>query len=178
MSSSSQPVSSASTRIDAASSIQNSPAPAPEPEANQGPPADAAPADPSGALDSDDDGEVDDSPDPLYDPRADAADAAWVRRHLSAAGVAGGGETDVRLTCPSCFALLCACAQPHVEYEGQFRAVFVSGVEVSQVDTVRVKVSGREPAQERYRPVSCVRCRTEVAVLDEDDVYHFCNVLY
>lgn len=112
--------------------------------------------------------------DPLLDPRADAADAAWAAR---ARPRGGGPETDVRLACPSCFALLCVAAQAHVEYEGQWRAVFVRGCRASETEVVRAAGDGGEAARERYWPVECERCLTEVGVLDKDEVYHFCNVL-
>lgn len=37
--------------------------------------------------------------------------------------------------------------------------------------------SGGNAASERYHPVSCVECNSEVAVYDSDEVYHFFNVL-
>lgn len=74
--------------------------------------------------------------------------------------------------------LLCVSAQAHTEYAGQWRAVFVRNCMASDSHVVRVSVEGEEAAGgERYRPVACERCRTEVGVLDGDDVYHFCNVL-
>jgi hypothetical protein len=134
-----------------------------------------APASPASSASSDPDAPLDGDADPLYDPRADAADAAWVRRNLGGGGADG---TDVRLTCPSCFVLLCARAQAHAEYVGQWRAVFVRNCSVREAETVRVRVEGGEAGTgEVFRPVACTRCRTEVGVLDEDDVYHFCNVL-
>lgn len=33
------------------------------------------------------------------------------------------------------------------------------------------------PAEERYHPVLCGQCATEVAVYDHDEVYHFFNVI-
>lgn len=107
--------------------------------------------------------------DPLYDPRADAADEAWLRRHL--------GATDVRLSCPSCFALLCVDAQAHAEYDGQWRAVFVRNCAASEDGSARITVSGADVVEgDKFQPVACTRCLTEVAVLDEDEVYHFFNV--
>ena len=32
-------------------------------------------------------------------------------------------------------------------------------------------------ASERYHPVTCTECSSEVAVFDSDEVYHFFNVL-
>jgi hypothetical protein len=115
----------------------------------------------------------------LYDPRADDVDERWVQRNLARGQKARGPH----LTCPSCFTLLCVQSQAHEEYSGQFRAVFVQNCAVDDNSAMRVRIeehgNRKEPNQrtERYRPVSCARCSTEVAVLDEDDVYHFCNVL-
>jgi E2F-associated phosphoprotein len=143
-----------------------------------GPAAAADPHSPRSSASWASDEDMDEAVDPFYDPRADAADAAWVQRNLSAGGDACDSGTDVRLSCPSCFILLCVSAQAHIEYTGQWRAVFVRNCFASDRDTMRVKVDGAATSgEERFRPVACTRCRTEVGVLDEDDVYHFCNVL-
>lgn len=127
----------------------------------------------SSASAADDGGE-----EPFYDLHADAADATWVERNLNEGRDTAGDGTAVRLACPSCFMLLCVSAQAHVEYAGQWRAVFVRNCSASESDTVRVSVDGEgAKGGEHYRPVACERCRTEVGVLDENDVYHFCNVL-
>ena len=36
---------------------------------------------------------------------------------------------------------------------------------------------GDGAASERYHPVTCTECSSEVAVYDSDEVYHFFNVL-
>lgn len=78
--------------------------------------------------------------------------------------------------------------QPHVRYEGQFRAVFVTNCKVVQEERLRIVVgdglgrkrnvscSGAE--DEAFRPVACAVCDTEVGVLDSESVYHFFNVVY
>jgi hypothetical protein len=116
--------------------------------------------------------------DPLYDARADDEDERWVRRTLAR----GQRPLGPQLTCPSCFALLCVQSQPHEEYIGQFRAVFVQNCEVDRTSSMRVRVEDGDRnrgdrSTDRFRAVSCARCATDVAVLDEDEVYHFCNVL-
>ncbi len=37
--------------------------------------------------------------------------------------------------------------------------------------------SAGSAASERYHPVTCTECNSEVAVYDSDEVYHFFNVL-
>lgn len=123
-------------------------------------------------------------PDPLYDKTADECDEQWVQRNLLPEAQSSGDlDTSYRLTCPCCFTLLCLQCQPHEEYVGQFRAVFVQNCVVTENETLRVKIDSSDddmPADESemYRPVSCSICDTEVAVLDKDDVYHFCNILF
>lgn len=127
---------------------------------------------------SESDTRADAGPDPLFDAHADSDDERWVAENLVKGGVAG--DTAHRLSCPSCFALLCLQCQPHEEYEGQFRAVFVQNCGVKAGQTLRVRVRGEARVSDRdvYRPVACALCETEVAVLDADNVYHFCNVMY
>jgi E2F-associated phosphoprotein len=125
---------------------------------------------------------TEEGPDPLYDARADDSDARWVQSHLVYESMPG--ENEQQLHCPSCFALLSLQCQPHEYYAGQFRAVFVQNCVVNTSETVRVRVEEdtkkREGATEgeEYRPVSCKKCFTDVAVLDREEVYHFCNVMY
>ena len=123
-------------------------------------------------------------PDPLYDARADDSDARWVERNLIYESQSGEGGQ--QLHCPSCFTLLCLQCQPHEKYIGQFRAVFVQNCVVNVKETVRVRVqvdddprrNGHGIEKGEYLPVSCKICLTEVAVLDQEEVYHFCNVMY
>lgn len=137
-------------------------------------------------LDSSSDGEGSTTKpgDPLHDESADDRDERWVRRNLMhGSRTATEANTSYRLTCPCCFTLLCLQCQPHEEYVGQFRAVFVQNCTVSRVHSLKVRTeSGEHGAAaesfEKYKPVSCSICETEVAVLDDDEVYHFCNVLY
>jgi hypothetical protein len=131
---------------------------------------------------SDEEGLGTEGPDPLYDARADDSDARWVESHLVYESLPG--ENGQQLHCPSCFSLLCLQCQPHEYYVGQFRAVFVQNCVVNTSETVRVRVAEDPKMQEwateddDYRPVSCKKCFTDVAVLDREEVYHFCNVMY
>lgn len=117
--------------------------------------------------------------DPLYDEHADTEDEEWVCEEL----LGGCGALDVTpsVSCPSCFTLLSMQVQQHVQYEGQFRAVFVTNCKVIEKERLQITTDklGRRPKKgEMFKPVVCRKCDTEVAVLDVDEVYHFCNVIY
>ena len=116
----------------------------------------------------------------FFDADADARDEAALVRAM---GGASAGKTDAMLSCPGCFALVCALCQRHERFE-QYRAVFARNVEVDETSAWRpsddVKMEGGEgensACDERYREVTCETCRTVVGVMDEDEVYHFFNV--
>jgi len=116
----------------------------------------------------------------FFDADADARDEAALVR---AVGGPSAAKTDAMLSCPGCFALVCALCQRHERFE-QYRAVFARNVEVDETSAWRpsddVRVDGVEGAKtqgkERYREVKCETCRTVVGVMDEDEVYHFFNV--
>lgn len=75
--------------------------------------------------------------------------------------------------------MISAQCQQHQRYEGQFRALFVVNCKIVKSSRLRMPVqSGADVGGEIYRPVACDRCETEVGVIDETGVYHFCNVLY
>lgn len=131
-------------------------------------------------LDSDDEDALPfGSEDPLYDEHADSEDETWVRDELL--GGCEANEVTESVSCPSCFALLSMQVQQHMRYEGQFRALFVTNCKVIEKERLRITTDrlGRRPQSgEVFKPVVCRKCDTEVAVLDVDGVYHFCNVIY
>ncbi|KAI3931151.1 hypothetical protein MKX01_029341 [Papaver californicum] len=82
----------------------------------------------------------------------------------------------------------------HEKYLTQYRAIFVINckIKINQVlrpSYQKPKTSnkrGRDrggidevcaSTKETFKPVSCVVCSTEVGVIDDDEVYHFFNVL-
>lgn len=91
----------------------------------------------------------------------------------------------------------------HELYKNQYRAMFVMNCKITEDEVLRYEPSQqhnsgkkRKKAQkgklvqhtkeednstsgesERYHPVTCVECNSEVAVYDSDKVYHFFNVL-
>ena len=126
--------------------------------------------------------------DALYDEHADSEDEAWVQRHILNMRVQDDNglkpserDDDHSVSCPCCFRMLSMQCQAHEKFEGQFRAILVNNCRVIEGERLVVEEEGRKIcAEERdvYRAVACANCGTEVAVLDQDDVYHFCNVIY
>lgn len=81
-------------------------------------------------------------------------------------------QTDAELSCPACFTLLCVDCQQHVEYENQFRAMFVQNCRVDDKTVLTYDDS------EEYNPVYCSECGTQIGVFSvEEEIYHFFNVI-
>ncbi|GLT30929.1 hypothetical protein SLA2020_057020 [Shorea laevis] len=133
-----------------------------------------------------DDDEIDYSIKPeFYDPELDDKDEEWVQNKRK------GRISDAVLSCPACFTTLCLECQRHEKYLTQYRAIFVLNckIENDQVRQAREKpkrgkrkrVSSESETAvtdgEMIKPVCCSVCSTEVGVIDEDEVYHFFNVL-
>ncbi|KAK1256509.1 hypothetical protein QJS04_geneDACA019201 [Acorus gramineus] len=134
-----------------------------------------------------DDDEIDYSIEPeFYDPEIDEKDEVWVHKRR------GGGTSDAVLSCPACFTTLCLDCQRHEKYLTQYRAMFVVNCRIKTDQAAREQkqnsvrrtdnthcnvtktVGGRDAVP---RSVCCLVCSTEVGVFDEDEVYHFFNVL-
>ncbi|XP_059447174.1 uncharacterized protein LOC132178690 [Corylus avellana] len=134
-----------------------------------------------------DDDEIDYSVKPeLYDPNLDDKDELWVQKRRR------GCNSDAVLSCPACFTTLCLECQRHEKYVTQYRAVFamnckIGSDQVSQQNNPnqrrgkRGRKSGENEAGsaggEPLHKVSCSVCSTEVGIIDEDEVYHFFDVL-
>nr|GEY87244.1 hypothetical protein [Tanacetum cinerariifolium] len=73
----------------------------------------------------------------------------------------------------------------HEKYVTQYRAIFVVNCkikkgEVSDKGSLKRKRSKKgfgSADGESYTPVGCSVCDTEVGVIDDEEVYHFYNVL-
>lgn len=81
----------------------------------------------------------------------------------------------------------------HEKYVNQYRAMFVRNCKVKTDQILREGKSKRKNRKGRaadptaasegeskgqaYHPVCCEVCSTEVGVFDEDEVYHFFNVI-
>lgn len=140
--------------------------------------------------------EKDDDPDDLfYDEDQDEDNERWAaekRRKVVFAHLEEGQEnskklpdSDAALNCPACMTLLCTDCQRHEVYNTQYRAMFVQNCRVDE--TVKLKCPLKKEKKNRARPggsedelysgVFCSICNTQVAVFDDDEVYHFFNVV-
>ena len=87
-------------------------------------------------------------------------------------------QTDAELNCPACFTLLCVDCQRHVEYENQFRAMFVKNCRVDEETVLTYDAEAEGEGPEEYNPVYCGECGTQVGVFSpKDEIYHFFNVI-
>ncbi|XVF44568.1 hypothetical protein PTKIN_Ptkin02bG0135400 [Pterospermum kingtungense] len=133
-----------------------------------------------------DDDEIDYSIKPeFYDPELDDKDEVWVQNKRK------GRISDAVLSCPGCFTTLCLECQRHEKYVTQYRAIFVVNCKI-EIDKMRQEREKRKKGKRRrecsedeaaanggetFKPVCCSVCSTEVGAIDEDEVYHFFNVL-
>ncbi|XVF01755.1 hypothetical protein REPUB_Repub04eG0116500 [Reevesia pubescens] len=133
-----------------------------------------------------DDDEIDYSIKPeFYDPNLDDKDELWVQNKRK------GRISDAVLSCPACFTTLCLECQRHEKYVTQYRAIFVVNCKIETDKARQEKVKPKKGKRRRessenesvaaggeiFKPVCCSVCSTEVGVIDEDEVYHFFNVL-
>ncbi|XP_027367094.1 E2F-associated phosphoprotein [Abrus precatorius] len=135
-----------------------------------------------------DDDEIDYTSKPeFYDPDLDDKDEKWIHKRRQ------GRESDAVLSCPACFTTLCLECQRHEKYLTQYRAVFVVNCKIGNDKVLRQNSSrsrkrnrgaegfdgndARSSNSETFKQVCCSVCSTEVGVIDEDEVYHFYNVL-
>lgn len=121
----------------------------------------------------------------FFDEQLDDLDEDWVERNLrhnsneksssSKEGIAKGAATGKAtvLSCPGCFVQLCYQSQRHELYGHQWRAVDAKHVKVDRSKALQM---GKGDTA-RFYAVHCTECRTEVAVQDEDQVFHFFHVL-
>ncbi|XP_020212270.1 E2F-associated phosphoprotein [Cajanus cajan] len=135
-----------------------------------------------------DDDEIDYTTKPeFYDPELDNKDERWIdkKRH--------GCDSDAVLSCPACFTTLCLECQRHEKYLTQYRAIFVVNCKIGNDKVLRQNNSrsrkrnrgtegfdgddARSTDIETFKQVCCSVCSTEVGVIDQDEVYHFYNVL-
>ncbi|OIW12756.1 hypothetical protein TanjilG_24689 [Lupinus angustifolius] len=123
----------------------------------------------------------------FYDPDLDDKNELWAhkKRH--------GRISDAVLSCPACFTTLCLECQRHEKYLTQYRAVFVVNCKIEKDQVLSHNISRsrkRNRGGERFngneaqssnvetlKQVCCSVCLTEVGAIDEDEVYHFFNVL-
>ncbi|XWS39598.1 hypothetical protein CRYUN_Cryun18bG0068900 [Craigia yunnanensis] len=85
-------------------------------------------------------------------------------------------------------------AKRHEKYVNQYREIFVVNCKIENDKFRREKIKPKKKKGKRrressenetvaagggetFKPVCCSVCATEVGVIDEDEVYHFFNVL-
>eukprot|EP00088_Acartia_fossae_P008206 TRINITY_DN1389_c0_g1_i6.p1 TRINITY_DN1389_c0_g1~~TRINITY_DN1389_c0_g1_i6.p1 ORF type:complete len:327 (-),score=83.72 TRINITY_DN1389_c0_g1_i6:507-1487(-) len=139
----------------------------------------------------------------LYDPNMDDEDQQWMddlRRTYQSPGSSSGMKnkkkdglkplpnSDAVLNCPACFVVVCLDCQRHEIYKTQYRAMFVMNCSVVTDEVMKVPVKTKSkknknknkvvthPADE-FHPVRCDQCKTEIAMYDKDEIYHFFNVV-
>ncbi|CAG8563417.1 5001_t:CDS:2 [Diversispora eburnea] len=122
------------------------------------------------------------SPDELlYDPHMDEDDERWLENKITqynnpstkaeknknsnnSPDIISG--TDAIISCPMCFTNLSYHTQRHEIYVHQYRAIFVENCNVIQSEQLIYQ----------DRPL-CAICGTKVAVIDQEEVYHFFNII-
>ncbi|KAI8971239.1 E2F-associated phosphoprotein-domain-containing protein [Pilobolus umbonatus] len=111
----------------------------------------------------------------MYDPELDDKDEDWVNKQIEKDSFNTTEEkTDAILSCPMCFTTLCYSCQRHEKYSNQFRAMFVRSCHVVKNERYKPKNASED---EYYYKVVCDTCGIQVAMMDEDEVYHFFNVI-
>ena len=122
----------------------------------------------------DDNYDDDDDMDLFYDATLDAKDEKRVRgkkKKKKKNNDAIEAETDAILSCPKCLSTVCAQCQRHEKFDLQFRAVESFGTTVDEEFFID------DNGSFRGRKVRCEACEETVGLLDEEDVYHFFNVV-
>nr|XP_027189764.1 E2F-associated phosphoprotein isoform X2 [Cicer arietinum] len=126
---------------------------------------------------------------PNHPPIHNKPDEKWIHKKKH------GCDSDAVLCCPACFTTLCLECQRHEKYLTQYRAIFVVNCKIENKQVPRQSSSSSRSrkrnrsneafdgsdavstSNETLKQVCCSICSTEVGVIDEDEVYHFFNVL-
>ncbi|KAM3587102.1 hypothetical protein VKS41_002143 [Umbelopsis sp. WA50703] len=135
--------------------------------------------------------EIQSNDDLLYDPEDDDANEDWVGEQLRAIAPTKKGspskqmaKTDAILTCPLCFTPVCLSCQRHDLYPNQYRAMFVTNCRPNFAERFRYREANNDISipdgakkSDVYYPVNCDICKTHIAMFDDEEVYHFFNVI-
>ncbi|XP_045182669.2 E2F-associated phosphoprotein-like [Mercenaria mercenaria] len=137
----------------------------------------------------------------LYDPNIDDDNEKWMENQRRSYLSKGNGistqkhrrlpHSDAVLDCPACMTTLCLDCQRHDVYDNQYRAMFVTNCKVDTSEFLKYPKTDKRSRKrkkasqnsdndtnvDKFHPVKCEECNTVVAVFDEDEVYHFFNVL-
>ena len=79
--------------------------------------------------------------------------------------------------------VLCLDCQRHEIYKTQYRAMFVVNCSVNTSQKMSFPLKNKKGktkktvSDESYHPVTCDTCKTEVAMYDRDEIYHFFNIV-
>ena len=116
-----------------------------------------------------------------YYHNATTGETTWVKPEgFEGDGAAMQGPrttTDAILSCPCCFNLLCIDCQRHDRFLHQYRAMFVQNCQVQRTERLRDPAAAPGDSSSFLYPVRCKSCQAEVGVMDEDEVFHFFDVL-
>ena len=99
----------------------------------------------------------------FYDSNLDDKDEKFIRKR---------NNTDAILSCPACFSTVCTQCQQHLTFDLQYRAIESFGTKISTSEVLKDKRSSFTG-----RKVVCEACEETVAIIDEENVYHFFNVI-
>lgn len=114
--------------------------------------------------------------DPFYDESVDALDSKWIKEKR------GDLFTDGTLCCPLCITPVTFICQRHSVYHHQYRSIFPENCIVDYDTTLtphsnkKMSVSQQVP-HDLFYAVNCSICQTQVAVLDDENIYHFFDVV-
>ena len=137
-----------------------------------------------------------------YDPDIDKQNEEWMaskrNEFKSEDDKLTKCKSDAVLSCPACMVTVCVDCQRHDLYKNQFRAMFVLNCDIDEKQFLRYEhknISKKRRKREGpgklveyipdetnsltdiYNPVKCRFCKTEIAVYDADEIYHFFNVI-
>ncbi|XP_011075288.1 E2F-associated phosphoprotein isoform X3 [Sesamum indicum] len=129
----------------------------------KGEPEDSSTHDSQGTVSADDEIDYFSKPE-FYDQGLDDKDELWVQKQR------GGRASDAVLCCPACFTTLCLDCQRIMEEVPQLGSKRKRNKRGSHIEV-------GPSAAVAFKRVCCSVCSTEVGVIDEDEVYHFLNVL-
>ena len=99
----------------------------------------------------------------FYDSNLDDKDEKFIRKR---------NNPDAILSCPACFSTVCTQCQQHLTFDLQYRAIESFGTKISTSEVLKDKRSSF-----KGRTVVCEACEETVAIIDEENVYHFFNVI-
>ncbi|CEF65697.1 E2F-associated phosphoprotein [Strongyloides ratti] len=99
-------------------------------------------------------------------------------------------KTDAVLSCPSCLTIVCYESQRHETYKNQYRAMFAQSVTIDFdkklffpltgkkiSNTMSTEIPENASMDDIFYPVNCACCKHQIGVYDNEEVYHFFEVV-